>query len=471
LNRATAARAGHWELLGTGLDSEPRQIVIDSSNPSTIYAVTSSGVLSKSGDGGHLWFSLGPAGATVVRVTIDPADPATLYAAADRVYRSVDAGASWSALGLILPVTVPPTGAIEIAVTRGSPSALYAGTFDFGILRSADSGASWEDRDSGLPGLDVYTVAVDPFGSGSVFAGGAGYANQRIMGRGQDGTWTELLRSQPQGNLEPSVSVAGDPSAPGSFLAGFGGCGIFCTGTVWKSGDSGRSWGQVLSTYAVASLAADPKHSGTYYVGTAAVDDEYIARGTIERSRDGGVTWSHLSYPADAEPPTIVIDPVRPENVYAATGGTGLFRSTDSGDAWAPVDIGATVSFFRALAIDSLTGRTLYASVVGGVYRSDDGGATWEPTGLKAEIGALAVDPRDPATVYAASYFEPGVFRSVDSGRHWMPMNTGLSVNEIHALAVDSSGKVYAATSAGVWDYEVRDRGTRLVPPRPERFP
>ena len=66
-------------------------------------------------------------------------------------------------------------------------------------------------------------------------------------------------------------------------------------------------------------------------------------------------------------------------------------------------------------------------------------------------IAALAIDPANPTTLYAATSGR-GIFRSTDSGRRWHPFNAGLAVLDIKSLAIDKTGRtLYAGTvNAGV---------------------
>ena len=86
--------------------------------------------------------------------------------------------------------------------------------------------------------------------------------------------------------------------------------------------------------------------------------------------------------------------------------------------------------------------------------RSIDGGKHWRF--LKAashdiDATAVAIEPRDPNTIYAATQFQ-GVLRTTDGGATWRPFNAGLLARAISTLALDRSGTwLYAGTSgAGV---------------------
>jgi hypothetical protein len=99
-----------------------------------------------------------------------------------------------------------------------------------------------------------------------------------------------------------------------------------------------------------------------------------------------------------------------------------------------------------------------------GVFRSLDGGASWTPvnTGLvTATVWELALDPANPATVYAGNIgsgvLGAGVFRSPDRGDHWTPLNAGLANPVVVSLAIDPSGtQLHAGTyGSGVNDLQI----------------
>ncbi len=140
-----------------------------------------------------------------------------------------------------------------------------------------------------------------------------------------------------------------------------------------------------------------------------------------------------------------------PTAVYAA--GAGIFRSTDGGKTWTDLGTGlGTSTVVLALAIDPTDPATIYAGTTIGAFKSTDRGAHWTAIdhGLdlvsvqppwKSAVTALLVDPHRPATVYAGTgRWGTGVFKSKDGGAHWAAINNGMVTNgnlDVRAMAMD----------------------------------
>ena len=106
------------------------------------------------------------------------------------------------------------------------------------------------------------------------------------------------------------------------------------------------------------------------------------------KSTDSGASWSPINRGLDeivaAHAPVnaLVLDPDRPNILYLATSGYGVLKSSDGGTTWAAFNDGLTILDVRSLALvrpgrklrrsgrlGALDPGTLYAGTPGGVFK------------------------------------------------------------------------------------------------------
>lgn len=265
-----------------------------------------------------------------------------------------------------------------------------------------------------------------------------------------------------------AIAPRTDPETPTTLYAGTSDRGVF------KSTDGGASWSAtgLTNTYvlslAIDPLAIDPQTPSTVYAGTQGSG--------VFKTADRGGSWSATSL-TNGLVRALVIDSLTPTTLYTLIPDTGVLKSTDGGGTWNLVlrnewFWGTTI--FQDLAIDPHNPAILYASVYyatsemefGDVLKSTDGGATWYCTALCTNwwtgpiflpFGDLAVAPqtsRTPSTVYAAggSYYST-VFKSADEGASWIELPITQSSCCVYDLAIDpvTPTILYAGTPSGVY--------------------
>jgi photosystem II stability/assembly factor-like uncharacterized protein len=219
--------------------------------------------------------------------------------------------------------------------------------------------------------------------------------------------------------------------------------GVYAGQGVWTSG--GPYGGEVLA------LAIDPVHSGTLYAGTQG--------GGVFKSTNAGGSWAPINAGLpSATVRALAIDPSMPATLYAGTEGSGVFKSVDGGLSWRAVNSGLTANYVSALAIDPSAPTTLYAAAAGGVFKTTNGGEGWTFTFRNpnsADVVALTIDASVPSHIYAGAEevdWPPhgGLFRSTDSGASWSDSLLNL---DVYALVIDPSSPttLYAATYDGVY--------------------
>jgi photosystem II stability/assembly factor-like uncharacterized protein len=168
-------------------------------------------------------------------------------------------------------------------------------------------------------------------------------------------------------------------------------------------------------TRGYSAFAINPESPRIIYVGTGF---------GILKSGDAGRTWRQANDGlADRYVMDLVISRSAPEIVYAATRA-GVFKSTTSGARWR--DLGLTS--VTALAVDPREANTIYAARDDGVYKRAHGARSWQRVMRGRRVFAVAIDPTRPETIYAGA--GNGVFKSTNGGRRWQAMNRGLFPRE-----------------------------------------
>ncbi len=322
----------------------------------------------------------------------------TLVAATGNdVVKVTERDGQWSVTPLLTDV-----GAQCVAVDPHDFSRLYVGTFDRGLFRSHDGGATWAEAGEGIPHTRVLSVAVSPSdragGSGAVFAG----TEPSSLYRSRDGgeTWENM----------PALREI--PSAP-----------------TWSFPP--RPW-----TSHVRWISPHWDDPNVIFAG--------IELGGVMRSTDGGRTWEDRKPGSYHDSHAVLTHPTALDRVYEAAGG-GVAVSHDAGVSWSEVDDGMDRHYVWGLAIDpadpdlwyvSATHSARYAhgdreSAEAHIYRRR-GSEPWQalggglPNPLPVMPYALLV-PRDrPGEIYAG--FRDGqIWHSGDQGENWARLDVTLN--------------------------------------------
>lgn len=390
------------------------------------------------------WRPFGPGGGTVEALAVDPRDPAVVYAVGtgDDVYnldgslfKSLDGGATWKALG---PANL-------MALDPEHPSTIYAG--GHGLLRSDDGGQTWADISPRLDDEILYLSALTVAPGGVLLAVGGG----QVLRSADGGEAWSIVRDD-NDNVR---SILVDPANPGRVYA-------MSDSGLSKSDDGGAHWtlagqpGSTGSNFYRAGFALAPSAPKTLYV---LLDFEPKV---FFRSDDGAATWRRVGKaPAIDIPVSLLVDPRSPETVYAAGTG-GVFKSTDGGRSWRVVNTGLPRQLdnrplpVRSLAFAPSRPETLFAGIQGwGVVRSDNSGARWRTgleTGLNAALWDLQFHPLRPEILYLFQGYGRG-FRSADGGKTWRPFAGAHARKGLSGLAFDLTDPdvLYGTDTTGTW--------------------
>src|SRR4051812_25695116 len=162
--------------------------------------------------------------------------------------------------------------------------------------------------------------------------------------------------------------------------------------------------------------------------------------------------------------------PGRVNEFYFGSVNGGVWKSIDAGRVWAPVFDSQPVASIGAIAVAPSAPDTVYvgsgestlrdsAGYGNGMYKSTDAGKTWTHIGLEEthHIGKIAIDPRNPNVVFVAAIgqlYAPnaqrGVFKTTDGGRTWQHvLNKGPDVGAVEVVIDPKNSQV---VYAGLWN-------------------
>ena len=139
-----------------------------------------------------------------------------------------------------------------------------------------------------------------------------------------------------------------------------------------------------------------------------------------------------------------------------ARSSIGVYRLTADAAVWTPVSVDTSIEQLHTPMAEHA--NTLYMVSTNEVLASTDDGETWKalgprPEGYPAELIVIEAvagrNARANVTMYLAMS-ERGVFRSTDIGKHWTPVNSGLTGRKIYKLAAIGDA-VFAGTDKGLY--------------------
>jgi photosystem II stability/assembly factor-like uncharacterized protein len=451
---ADSFAAMHWRQIGPTRAGRARALAGVPSQPNVFYIGFDNGGVWRSTDYGSTWvplFDRQPTG-SIGAIAVAPSDPNVIYvgtgagiirpdlAVGNGVYKSTDAGKSWTHLGLddsqmIAMIDVDPKDPNRLFVAvLGHP---YGPNAERGVFRSTDGGRSFQK----VLYKDEYTsandVRIDPSDPRVVYATLWQQQQSFIEGQGFGGAGNGIFKSTDGGTTWkqlgdglPTVIQANLALAPGNprtlyaAVAGTtpdGGTGRGGTGVVgfYRSTDAGEHW-QVVNGPAApngaAPRTADPRplaRIGGGDLPTLAVDPKneqvvYSSSTVYWRTEDGGLTWSAVrGAPGGDDYQKTWINPNDP-NILLVVSDQGGVVSANRGASWSNWYNQPTAAMYHVSTDDAFPYRVCGGQQDSGSAcvesRSMDGEITfhdWHPVNIQ-EYGIAATDPKDPNVVYGS---------------------------------------------------------------------
>ncbi|MGC8792474.1 MAG: hypothetical protein ACP5U2_03680 [Bryobacteraceae bacterium] len=500
-----APRQDAWRILGPGGGGAQFLPTISPHDPRRVLVACDMTGSYISHDGGDSWRMFNLRGTTRFFV-FDPVEPETIYVYGIGLWRSIDAGATWSLVfpdpatitGVLMPddhasVTIYASGRpaprmTAFAVDPADSRTLYS-AMDGALQISRDWGVTW-NRVEALPGgaNQIWVDPESPVEDRTIYVIGT-----RTVTLRQGGEWR--TGPAPEGVSSFSSVSAGLPGE-GAPLVIYGVAGR----SLWVSEDGGASWRQTgLNGAQLLAVATSARHPDRVYLSYSGLPEGGANWFGVARSDDRGRNWrlvwkesnrtpdniqeawlSERFGPGWAGPPfNLGVAPGDPDVCYGTDYGRTM-RTTDGGKTWQAVysrrvpdagwtSTGLDVTTCYGVHFDPFDANRVFITYTDiGLFRSEDGGRSW----LSAIDGVprrwwnttywIEFDPGAPGRVWGAmsrvhdlprpkmwrstapSTYEGGVCLSEDGGRSWRASNEGMQPSAVTHILLDPTSPIEA---------------------------
>lgn len=435
----------HWRMIGPFRGGRTRAAAGVPGQPNAFYIGQVNGGVWKSDDYGRTWNPMFDAQPTqsIGAIAVAPSDPNIVYAASGEglhrpdlsvgngIYRSSDAGKTWTHLGLQDGQQIP-----ALAVDPHDPNRLFAAVLghpygpssERGVFRSTDGGATWKkvlykDENTGASDVEMdpsnpnviyaglWEVRQGPWEDNNFFAGNGGGLFKSTDG---GDTWKQLTNGLPKNVVQVNLAVAA--SQPNRLYASVGTTdkGDYGSGAglgVYRSDDGGENW------YRATDDARPAMRIGGGDLSVVRVDPKnpdvvYSASIVTVRSTDGGKTWMSLrGAPGGDDYQNLWINPNDPK-IILLVSDQGAIVTVNGGETWTSWFNQPTAQLYHVAVTNTFPYKVCSGQQESGSVcissRGNDGEVTdrdWHPVGV-IEYGYAAPDPLDPDVIYGGGRAE-----------------------------------------------------------------
>ncbi|HVB65223.1 MAG TPA: glycosyl hydrolase, partial [Nitrolancea sp.] len=421
-----------WRLVGPFRGGRVVAVAGDPVNPQIFYFGSTGGGVWKTYDGGRVWENVSDGffkRASVGGLAVAASDPNVIYAGmgettirgnvshGDGVYKSTDAGKTWTHLGLEKTRNIA-----KVRVHPENPDIVYVAAFghahgsnpERGVYRSKDGGATWELVLYRSDTAGANDLVIDPTNPRIIYvsfweairrpwemiSGGPGSGIFKSTDGGD--SWTEISRNDglPKGVLG-KIGISASATKPGRVYAVV----EAEDGAIFRSDDGGETWQRGSEDRNLRQRAWYYHH---IYADPQDADTVWLLNVEAWKSTDAGRTFEVVAVP-HGDNHDLWIDPKYPLRMIEGNDG-GACVSYNGGNSWSDIYNQPTSEFYH-VATDMQTPYRIYGaqqdnttmtvpsrSPIGAISRVEEfavGGG---------ESGYIQVDPRDPNIIYAGSY-------------------------------------------------------------------
>jgi photosystem II stability/assembly factor-like uncharacterized protein len=419
-----------WRNIGPFRGGRVRAVCGVPSQPNVFYFAQVNGGVFKTTDYGRTWqpiFDEQPTG-SVGAIAVAVSDPNVIYVGSgeglqrpdlsvgDGVYKSTDAGKTWTHLGLrdgqqIAALAVDPRNPDRLLVAvAGHP---YGPNEERGVFLSTDGGKTFTKtlyKDENIGAADVQ---IDPSNPEIVYAAlwearqgpwenGAWNGPGGGMFKSTDGgrNWKQLSKGLPNDIVQANLGIAA--SAPQTLITAVA---TQKGANLYRSDDGGESWAVATEDGRPAArigggdlplIRIDPQHPNVVYSASV----------VCWKSTDGGKTWEGWrGAPGGDDYQNVWINPTN-SDVILLGSDQGTVITVNGGQTWSSWYNQSTAQLYHVAADNAFPYRLYSAQQesgsVGIASRGPDGAISfrdWRPVAAE-EYGYVAPDPLDPDIIY-----------------------------------------------------------------------
>ncbi|HTG28476.1 MAG TPA: hypothetical protein VK818_09670 [Methylomirabilota bacterium] len=420
-----------WRSIGPHRGGRSLAVTGVPGQPEVFYFGSVDGGVWRTNDAGRTWnpiFDSQPIG-SIGAIAVAPSNPDVIYVGSGEadmrsnigygngMYKSTDAGKSWTHIGLtdsrqIARILVDPADPNRVFVAALGHA--YGPNTERGVFRSKDGGATWQRilfHDENTGPIDL---AFEPGNSGTIYA--ALLQTRRPPWNvypPSKGPGSGLYRSRDRGDHWEPVTGHGLPAEEvgriGITFAPSNPKRIYLivdakAGGLYRSDDSGQNW-QLISQdkrirergWYFGEVSVDPKDADTVYLPNT----------TVYRSRDGGKTFAAFKgAPGGDDYHQMWIDPDEPRRMILGSD-QGTIVTRNGGETWSSWYNQPTGQMYH-VSTDNRFPYWVYgaqqdsgsiATPSRGNYRALDF-HDWRPIAAGDENGYIAPDPENPGVIY-----------------------------------------------------------------------
>jgi photosystem II stability/assembly factor-like uncharacterized protein len=427
-----------WRMIGPFRGGRTRAATGVPGQPNVFYIGQVNGGVWKSDDYGRTWspiFDQEPS-QSIGAIAVAASDPNIVYVGSgeglhrpdlsvgDGIYKSTDAGKTWTHLGLRDGEQIP-----ALAVDPRDPSRVFAAVLghpygpseERGLYRSTDGGQTWSkaiyiNENTGASDVEIdpanpdviyasmWEVREGPWEDGNTVNGTAGGLFKSTDG---GNSWRQLKNGLPDDVSQVNLAIAPSNSHRLYATIGEASGGL----AVYRSDDAGENWSRITD---------DPRPAGRIGGGDLAVprvdsknaDVVYCASTVTMKSIDGGKTWfGFRGAPGGDDYQNLWINPNNP-NIILLVSDQGAIVTVNGGASWSSWYNQPTAQLYHVSVANTFPYRVCGGQQESGSAcissRGNDGEITfrdWHPVGA-IEYAYIAPDPLDPEIVYGGGRSE-----------------------------------------------------------------